>query len=174
MAALFSKISVAFGVVLIGVAVYAHWPHDPLPEGVQADRVEVYKSKGQMVLFREGKELRRYDVALGRTAGRKDRALDGKTPEGQYTIDSRYGEGSNYYSSLHLTYPNEEDLATAKALGVDPGGGISIHGVRNDLWFVGRLQKLVNWTRGCVAVSNQEMAELWRVLPDHIPVNIYP
>lgn len=160
--------------VLVGALVYAHWPHTRLPEGLQADRVTIYKSQRRLVLTREDQTLNEYVVALGRNEGPKERAGDGKTPEGAYRVDARCDRESQYHRSLHLSYPNDQDLACAQALGVDPGGGISIHGIREDLWFVGRLHRLFNWTRGCIGLCDQEIEDVWRAVPDHTPVHILP
>jgi murein L,D-transpeptidase YafK len=160
--------------MLSGALIYAHWPHTRLPEGLTADRVTIYKSQRRMVLVQEDRILSEYIVALSRNEGPKERTGDGKTPEGRYRVDARYDHDSRYHRSLHLSYPNDQDLARAKALGVDPGGGISIHGIREEFRFVGRLHRLFNWTRGCIAICNQEIEDVWRAVPDHTPVHILP
>lgn len=160
--------------LLVSAAIYAHWPHTYLPQGLRADRVVIYKSQRRMVLISGDRVLGEYTVALGRKDGRKERLGDEKTPEGRYGLNTRHDRDSHYHLSLQLTYPNDDDLSRARSLGVDPGGNISIHGIRNDLWFVGRLHRIVNWTRGCIALSNREMEDIWQVIPDNTPVDILP
>ncbi|NKE73000.1 L,D-transpeptidase [Nitrospiraceae bacterium HYJII51-Mn-bac16s-1-B09] len=53
-----------------------------------------------------------------------------------------------------------------------PGGVIMIHGVRNGFGWLGRLHLLFDWTAGCVAVTNPEIEELWRVVPVGTEVEI--
>jgi murein L,D-transpeptidase YafK len=116
--------------------------------------------------------LKTYVVALGRHPdGKKAEEGDGKTPEGTYTIDRRKIK-SNFHRALHISYPNGSDAAQAKLRGVSPGGDIMIHGLPNLLSFVGQYHTIRDWTQGCVAVTNQEIEEIWRAAPDGTPVEI--
>lgn len=161
--------------VLIGAGLYAHWPHDYLSAGSRADRVVVQKSERRMTLYHNGHILRQYTVAIGRNAvGRKEREGDRRTPEGRYLLDSRHANNSHFHRSIHVSYPNSEDRVRAQRLGVETGGAISIHGLRNDLWFFGRLHRWFDWTKGCIAVTNQEMDEIWQVVVDNTPIEIFP
>src|SRR5262249_25609436 len=104
--------------------------------------------------------LRSYRVALGREpVGHKLCEGDGRTPEGRYVIDGRNPK-SRYYLSLHISYPNAEDVARAKAAGIEPGGDIMIHGLRDGTLREG------DWTQGCIAVTDEEMDEIWALVPD--------
>jgi murein L,D-transpeptidase YafK len=103
----------------------------------------------------------------------KEREGDNRTPEGNYLIDSKSSD-SQFYKSLHISYPSAEDIARAKANGYSPGGAVLIHGLRNDLKWIGRLHVLKDWTRGCIAVTNEELDEIWRVVPIGTPIEIKP
>ena len=103
----------------------------------------------------------------------KTREGDSKTPEGIYKIDSR-NEKSAYHLALHISYPNEKDKKRAKELGVSPGGNIMIHGIKNGLGWVGRFHTLFDWTKGCIAVTNKEMEEIYRLVPNGTIVEIKP
>ena len=121
-----------------------------------------------MLLLRGDSILRSYRVALGSDpAGHKQREGDGRTPEGRYTIDRRNPK-SRYHLSLHISYPNEADRARAAALGVDPGGDIMIHGLKDGV------QPEGDWTRGCIAVTDAEMDEIWALVPDGTAIHIGP
>jgi murein L,D-transpeptidase YafK len=141
---------------------------------VQADRVLIQKSARQLTLIRNGRILRRYHVSLGSTpVGAKERQGDGRTPEGIYRIDSR-NVYSKYHRSLHVSYPNAADRLRASRLHVAPGGEIMIHGTPN------RWRKLpfvfvhTDWTKGCIAVSDAEIEEIWKLVPDGTVVEIRP
>jgi len=137
-----------------------------LPADAKADRVVVYKSQRKLVLFKEGVVLREYQIALGSyPVGPKQMEGDGKTPEGQYTIDYRNPK-SQFHLSLHISYPKAEDIARAKKDRIEPGGLIMIHGLRNGMGALGRLHRYTDWTNGCIAVTNWEIEEIWRVVPD--------
>lgn len=55
-----------------------------------------------------------------------------------------------------------------------PGGDILIHGLPNGWDRIGSAHLLRDWTQGCIAVTNREIEEIWRVVPDGIPVEIRP
>lgn len=155
-----------------GAFAFANWPETALPEGTRADRVVVYKSERKMDLLSNGQVLRTYSIALGgQPVGHKSQEGDGKTPEGTYTIDYR-NLGSQFHLSLHISYPNAVDTTQAKARGVSPGGMVMIHGLRNGIGAIGRFHRLTDWTNGCIAVTNREIEEIVRVVPDNTPIEI--
>ncbi|MBL8191191.1 MAG: L,D-transpeptidase family protein, partial [Acidobacteria bacterium] len=154
-------------------------------------RILVKKSERKLYLYETvgGKERLRktYSIALGNTPiGHKRKQGDGKTPEGEYYITHKNPK-SNFYLSLGVSYPNLSDadeglkaglitrqqhdaIATAiRAKSKPPqntklGGDIFIHGhgVGSD------------WTLGCVALENQDIKELFDLLPVKTPVKIVP
>jgi murein L,D-transpeptidase YafK len=133
----------------------------------RVDRVVVNKSRREMLLLSGESVVRSYRVALGRDpVGDKVREGDGRTPEGLYSIDRRNPK-SRYHLSLHISYPNIADCERARALGVDPGGDIMIHGLK-----AGATHPESDWTQGCIAVTDAEMDEIWNLVPDGTPVEI--
>jgi murein L,D-transpeptidase YafK len=142
--------------------------------GEPADQIVVNKSKHQLLLLRSGKVIRSYRVALGwHPVGTKIEQGDGKTPEGDYTISGRNPK-SSYHLSLRISYPSDADIARAKRDGVDPGGDIMIHGLPNGEENVGVEHTATDWTAGCVAVTDREIEEIWRLVPDGTPIRINP
>lgn len=143
---------------------------------VKADRIVVLKGERQLVLMRGDRVLRVFPVALGRyPKGPKTRKGDARTPEGRYTIDYRLGRGkSNFYKALHISYPNAHDLARANRLGVDPGGQIMIHGLPEH-WTAKQLDHpYLDWTQGCIAVTDRQMDEIWKMVSDGTEIDIEP
>lgn len=141
---------------------------------MQPDRVVVMKSERRMLLMHGAYVIRVYDIALGRyPKGDKMREGDARTPEGSYTLDAKL-EDSAFYRAIHISYPNAEDIARAEAAGVDPGGRIMIHGLPNNRTaeYVGHPR--IDWTQGCIAVTNEEMDELWQLIALGTPIDIYP
>jgi murein L,D-transpeptidase YafK len=146
----------------------------PLPKGITADRIVVEKKARRLTVLCNGRAVKSYRVSLGPVPeGEKTQQGDGRTPEGIYIIDRRK-ERSSCHRALHVSYPGPGDLAQAKARGVSPGGDIMIHGLRNGLGFLGGLHRYHDWTAGCIAVTNAEIDELWRVVPDGAVVEIRP
>ena len=139
----------------------------------QADRITVDKSDREMMLWRGDRLLARYDIALGGApeAGHKQQEGDERTPEGRYVIDWRNAR-SMAHLSLHISYPNEADSAAAAARGVSPGGSVMIHGLPNGWSAVGRLHLLADWTDGCIGVTNEEMEQIWSLVPDGTVIEI--
>ena len=126
----------------------------PLPPTAVADKVIVLKSYRKLLLMKGGEVLKVYIVQLGDPVGPKVRQGDGKTPEGNYVLD-RHNLHSQYHRSIHISYPNADDVARARKLGVSPGSELYIHGLPND--FRGHSEGLGDWTEGCIAVTNAEM-----------------
>ena len=169
-----TAITIFGALMIVGAVPFLDEPHAPLPDHLRADSIVVEKSLHRMSLFKDGELLRTYSVALGRGGPeRKSREGDARTPEGAYLIDHRKAR-SIAHRALHISYPSATDAAAARARGVNPGGDIEIHGIRNGLAWIGRLHRLVDWTSGCIAVTNSEMDEIWRVVPDGTPVVIKP
>lgn len=167
-----------FGAIVIAVlavlAVSMLPNYAALPLSAQADRVMVIKHEHTMMLMRDGVVLKSYRVALGRGgAGQKVRAGDNKVPEGVYLIVGRNAQ-SAFHRALRVGYPTQQQVRDAQRKGVDPGGDIMIHGIRNGLGWVGPLQRYVDWTQGCIAVTDREMNEVWRAVPNGTPIEIRP
>jgi murein L,D-transpeptidase YafK len=125
-------------------------------------------------LLSKGEVIKKYKIALGgKPVGPKERQGDNKTPEGIYFIKSR-NSNSDYHLSIGISYPNEKDKMRAKELGVSPGGDIMIHGIKNGLGWVGSLHARIDWTQGCVAVTDEEMDEIYKLVPNGTIVEIRP
>lgn len=136
------------------------------------DRVLVIKSQRLLLLLRGGEAVRKFRVALGANpVGPKEQEGDKRTPEGNYVLDWRTTD-SKYYKSIHISYPGEGDVARAEARGVSPGGLIMIHGLPEEMEWMGPLHRLFDWTNGCIAVTNAEMDEIWEMVPDGTPIEI--
>ena len=139
-----------------------------------ADGIVVAKADRTMTLMRDGKAFKTYKVALSREPlGPKEREGDHRVPEGQYVIDSKNPQ-SRFHLALHISYPNAADRERARKLGVKPGGNIEIHGVGSTYGWVGSLQRQIDWTDGCIAVTNSEIDEIWNVVPIGTPLEIRP
>jgi tetratricopeptide (TPR) repeat protein len=139
-----------------------------------ADKILIEKKERRLTLLSKGEVIKTYKIALGgNPVGPKERQGDNKTPEGTYTIDSR-NSNSGYHLSVHISYPNEKDKIRAKELGVSPGGDIMIHGIKNGLSWVGASHAEVDWTKGCIAVTDEEMEEIYKLVPNGTIVEIRP
>jgi murein L,D-transpeptidase YafK len=142
--------------------------------GVGVDHLIVYKQTRKLVLLSGGKEVRSYKIALGsQPVGSKSRQGDHRTPEGSYVLDSR-NPNSHFYKAFHISYPNAKDIATAKKSGVNPGGEIMLHGLPKQYAWVGKAHVLHDWTDGCIAVTNEEMDEIWKLVRVGTPIDIKP
>ncbi len=142
--------------------------------------IEKSKTSGQTVIviskleriltvYRAGQPIKSYQVGLGFN-GLNDKlhAGDDATPEGEYKIIKKIG-ASKYGKGLLIDYPNEEDIKKfneAKKKGYITsstriGGLIEIHGGGKD-----------GLTRGCIALDDKEMDELFKMIPVGTPVTI--
>ncbi|AMN45769.1 hypothetical protein ACG33_01335 [Steroidobacter denitrificans] len=140
----------------------------------QADRVLVDKADRRLYLLRKGDVLRAYKVSLGlRPEGHKQFEGDFRTPEGVYRL-TRRNPNSEYFLSIQVDYPNAQDQARARRRGLSPGGAIMIHGEPNAPRKPRDYYANVDWTEGCIAVSNSDMVEIWLMTPPDTPIEIRP
>lgn len=137
-------------------------------DGPEVTRIVVFKEKRQMYLFSGDEVLRGFDFELGfAPVGDKFVEGDGKTPEGRYLIDRR-NPNSEYHLSLGISYPNQRDVAEAEALGESPGGDIFIHGTTRRFRSAGD-----DWTAGCIAVRDRDIEDIYAMVRDGTPIDIY-
>jgi len=157
----FLLVPLVLGVLAVSFAASARQP-------ATVDRVLVDKSDRRLYLMRGDEVWRSYAIGLGfAPSGPKKRQGDGRTPEGDYVLDWRNPQ-SNYFLSIHISYPNGADQARARGLGASPGGDIFIHGELDPL------RRKRDWTLGCIAVTNQAMMEIWTYVSDGTPITIQP
>ncbi len=166
-------VAIAIGAVA-AVAVAAALPllderPQRLPDGAKATRIVVEKSSHRMILYLDDHEPRAYRVALGRGGMmRKQREGDKLVPEGTYSINDKPSR-SQFYRALHISYPSAADTAAGRT-----GSDIEIHGLPNGLGWLGSWHRVWDWTAGCIAVTNSEMDEVWRVVDRDTPIEIRP
>jgi len=139
-----------------------------------ADKVIVDKGNRVLHLLDKGVAFRTFKIALGLVPqGDKEQEGDQKTPEGTYMLDGR-NPNSDFFLSIHVSYPNNADRSAARAKGVSPGGQIMIHGQPNTPTYSAAYYAREDWTNGCIAVSNSDMIDIWLMLPNAVPIEIIP
>lgn len=140
----------------------------------RVDQVLVRKEERRLYLMAEDNVVRSYRISLGdNPSGHKLFEGDERTPEGEYVLDWR-NANSDFYKSIHISYPNDQDRSMAQAWGQDPGGSIMIHGLPNDVGDMAFAYTGLDWTDGCIAVNNAEMDEIWQLVSDGTPIQILP
>jgi len=153
----------------------------PSPQGQQdeslsasIDKVLVRKGERRLYLMSGEQVVRSYRISLGDNPnGHKLYEGDERTPEGEYTLDWR-NPNSDFYKSIHISYPSVQDKELARNWGLSPGGSIMIHGLPNGAEDMAFAFKGLDWTDGCIAVSNEEMDEIWQLVKDGTPISILP
>ncbi len=171
---MWGKYSRAIGAVLLLFCLPCWSQKNVPPTPVKADRIVIVKSTRTMTLMKDGKTLKTYKVSLGtEPVGPKQQQGDHKTPEGEYFVDEKV-PNSRFHRALHLSYPSAADRARAHKLGVSPGGDVEIHGLGKEFAWVGSMQRTVDWTDGCVAVTNEEIEEIYAMVSVGTPVEIRP
>lgn len=175
--------------VALGTAatVRAFWLRQPLPRPLRNPEIQVFKARRLLELRVEGRVVRTYRIGLGTSpVGPKRRQGDRRTPEGRYFICNK-NPRSQFYLSLQVSYPNEEDadqgladglittadhgriVRASQRRGIPPagtrlGGDIFLHGHGADS----------DWTWGCVALDDPDIKELYDAIPVGTPVRIFP
>jgi murein L,D-transpeptidase YafK len=165
--------SVAAALLAVGFVVDCRDTRQSVAQLAPADRVVVHKAERKLLLIYQGNVERSYHLQLGlNPIGQKEREGDSRTPEGTYRLT--HNPRSDYYLSLKVSYPNEADLERARAHRWDPGGLIMIHGQPSVLKHAPEYYRTHDWTDGCIALSNADMAEIWRLTRDGMPIDILP
>jgi murein L,D-transpeptidase YafK len=167
-------ISILFLLLLCLLLVYYFLPEERLPPHTRIDKLVVIKSERTMYAYTKGKLVKVYSIAIGRNSvGDKEYEGDKRTPEGSYYIEGK-NPNSGYHKNLGISYPDKTDLQEAKAKGVRPGGDVKIHGLKNGRGPLGKFHRLRNWTAGCIAVTDEEMDELYDAVAIGTPIIIRP
>lgn len=159
---------------IVGLTVYYFFPESKLPTNVSIDKMIVFKSHKQLLVYSGGKLLKAYTISLGFCPiGKKELEHDGKTPEGSYFINAK-NPHSVCYKNLGISYPNKTDILNARNQGKAPGGDIKIHGLSNGHGFIGKFHLWLNWTDGCIGLTDTEVDELYEHTPIGTPIEIRP
>ena len=163
-----------FGILLLAGAAYYFFPENKLPENRKIDKLVVIKSKRIMEAYSGNEIIKTYKISLGQNP-LHDKQFEGdkRTPEGEYKINDK-NPNSSFYKNLGISYPNTEDILEAKSKNLDPGGQIKIHGLRNGFGFIGKFHRMLDWTAGCIALTNQEVDELYSAVEIGTPILIKP
>jgi murein L,D-transpeptidase YafK len=177
------KTAIRFVLILliVGMVVYYFLPEKKLEKGQKVDFILVEKSKRKMSLYYKDNVVATYSVSLGarppwifqHPTGQKVMEGDHKTPEGIYTIDNKVSKHM-YHRKLHISYPTPSQKAEAQKQGINPGGAILIHGLSPVNKFLGKFTKWIDWTQGCIALTNEEVEEVYEAVPRGCKIEIRP
>jgi murein L,D-transpeptidase YafK len=168
------KIWLSIFFIFLGMTVYYFYPENKLPTDIQINKLVVYKSNGELLAYSNGQLVKTYKISIGRQpVGKKEFKGDEKTPEGIYQINNKNAK-SDYHKNLGISYPNKADIKNAKRLGKQTGGDIKIHGIKNKMGFIGKFHRWFNWTQGCIAVTDEEIDELYNSVKIGTKIDIKP
>ena len=146
----------------------------PVDNSIKVDKIVVKKSKRVLEIYSKDRLIKSYKISLGfNPVGKKHFQGDGKTPEGKYYINDK-NPYSKFHKNLGISYPNQADKAFARKRGKSPGGAIKIHGLPNGYGWLGRIHLLWDWTAGCIALTDEEIDELYKIIKVGTPVWIKP
>ena len=89
--------------------------------------------------------------------------------------EGRYkNTNSEYHKNLGVSYPNKDDIQHAKRLGKSAGGAIKLHGLKNNLGFISKFHRWFDWTSGCLAVTDEEIDELYKAVQIGTEIELKP
>jgi len=151
------------------LCVYYFYPHNKLDYHGKIDKIQVLKSKRKLLLLNGKQIINTYTISLGKNpVGAKEKKDDLKTPEGLYRVSYKQVH-PKYHRALAINYPNERDNKNGRT-----GSGILIHGINKDYRIWGRLHRWRDWTEGCIALTNEEMEEIYSIVSPGTQVEILP
>ena len=154
--------------------IYYFFPEKKLPIDKKIDKLVVVKGTRTMKAYSNGQIIKTYKISLGGDPiGDKEFEGDKRTPEGQYRINDK-NPTSGFHKNLGISYPNKRDIEEADKKKLKPGGEIKIHGIRNGLGFIGKFQRMFDWTAGCIALTDEEVDELYYSVEIGTPIIILP
>jgi murein L,D-transpeptidase YafK len=161
-------------VVLLALGLGGQSPGQSVSTAERADTILIVKHERKLYLLRNNSPLRSYRVALGLSpTGAKEREWDFRTPEGSYVIDFRQ-EHSRNFKALHISYPSSVDLKRSSSQHLSPGRDIFIHGEPNQPNKPDSYYKTRDWTNGCIALSNDDLQDVWNHTAVQARVEIVP
>jgi murein L,D-transpeptidase YafK len=172
---LMQKLITGILIAVVGAAlIYYFYPEPRLQIQGNISRILVIKSKRQLIVYKGDSMLKIYKISLGRNPlGKKEISGDRKTPEGLYRIIGK-SSTSRFYKNLKISYPNDMDVSNAEKQNRGTGGDIMIHGMRNGFGFIGKFHRFIDWTSGCIALTDNEMDELYNHVVLGTPIEITP
>jgi murein L,D-transpeptidase YafK len=155
----------SFILIIVGLGIYYFYPIQKIPNGITIDKILVLKSNHKLLAYSNGRLIVTYKIAIGKKAtGDKEYEGDMKTPEGFYTINDKK-PNSEFHKNLGISYPNQDDIAQTKQFLKPVGGNIKIHGLKTGQGYLGRFHRWRDWTNGCIALTNEEIDELYSHTP---------
>jgi murein L,D-transpeptidase YafK len=112
-------------------------------------------------------------LSLFAREGKDDVKFAGETPALREAIAAKIAH-SKFHLGLLISYPNAADRERARKLGVRPGGAVEIHGLGEKYGWVGAAHRARDWTDGCIAVTNEEIDEIYPMVAVGTVVEIRP
>jgi murein L,D-transpeptidase YafK len=160
--------------IFLVLIAYYFYTDKEIENGVKIDKIIVYKSKRELSTYANGSLIKTFKISIGKNSiGKKEFKDDYKTPEGKYFISSK-APHPLYHKYLYVSYPNKSDLLNAKKLKKDVGGQILIHGLHKKYALLGNFHRFRDWTKGCMALTNNEIDDLYDAVNVKTPIEIYP
>ncbi len=145
---------------LFGLIVYYLYPEGKLNDGQKADKIVINKANHELLLYCKEDLIATYKISLGRNGlGKKTKLGDWLTPEGRFK--GRKKTPTQYH----------------KAIAVGKWGdccGVLIHGLGNEYGRFKRLHRWRDWTKGCIALTNNEIDEIYKAVNDGVIIEINP
>jgi len=161
-------------ITLLSTTIYYFYTDKEIQKDIKIDKIVVYKSQRALLAYSDGILIKTFKISIGKNSiGKKEIKDDYKTPEGKYFISTK-GPHPLYHKYLYVSYPNKSDIQNAKALNKNPGGQILIHGIDKKYAFAGKFHRFRDWTKGCMALTNNEIDDLYNAVNVNTPIEIYP
>lgn len=141
-----------------GLIIYYFYPEQQIKDGQKADKIVVNKSDHELLLYYREKLIASYSVSLSKNGlGKKTIKGDNLTPEGKFK--AKKGISTKFHKAIGVG--EWEDCCLVR-----------IHGQKYG--WIGKFQRWVDCTEGCIALTNVEIDEIYKAVNDNAIIEINP
>ena len=158
-------------IVIFGLTVYYFYPEEKLTEGQKADKIIINKANHELLLFYKEELIANYKVSLGRNGlNKKTKPGDNLTPEGRFP--GKKTTITSYHKAIKIGRWGDRCSVLIHGLGHKPSPEI-FHVSINMARFK-RFHRWYDWTKGCIALTNDEIDEIYKAVNDGVIIEINP
>lgn len=154
------KFLIAILIAAAGIATYYFFPESKIPTDKSVDKILVFKNDHKMEVYSGNELLKTYSISHVKKIEGQDPDDDRSVPAGSYFIfdkDSRSKYRKSVGFDVGQIKPDDVQVTDKKKKKT----GFRIHGMRRGYGFIGKFHRWTDWTKGGIAVTDDEIDDLF-------------